>query len=89
MLQGTNDGTNWDGLMGNDRWGYRGRKGTYIWEIVKYYTDHYNSTDGIIPTSTSTTVKPKITVPTVTSNTVTSQTTLQEAQQVFMYISTM
>ena len=67
VLQGTNDGTNWDGLMGNDRWGYRGRKGTYIWEIVKYYTEHYNSTDGIIPTSTSTTVKPKITVPTATS----------------------
>lgn len=36
-LQGTNDGINWDGLTGNDRWGYKGKKGDYIIEIINYY----------------------------------------------------
>lgn len=66
-LEGTSDGTNWDGLDGNDRWGYRGKKGTYIREIINYYINHYNGTDNIVPTSSSNNVVAKITKPTATS----------------------
>lgn len=36
-LLGTTDGENWDGLNGNDKWGYQGKKGAYINEIMNYY----------------------------------------------------
>ena len=67
VFQGSNDGTNWDGLTGNDRWGYKGRKGTYIKQIISFYINHYNGSENIVPTASTTAVKPAITKPTTTS----------------------
>jgi len=42
-LQGTTDnGTTWDGLEGNDKWGYKGTKGAYIRQIINYYNTQLN-----------------------------------------------
>ena len=47
-LQGTTDnGTTWDGIEGNDKWGYKGTKGAYIREIIRYY--EANNTGNIEP----------------------------------------
>lgn len=66
-FQGNNSGSdsssNWDSLTGNDRWGYRGKKGIYINTMIQYYINHFSGTEDIIPTASSTTVTPKITVP--------------------------
>ena len=66
VFQGNSTGNNndWDGLDGNDRWGYKGRKGAYIREMIRYYINHFNGTESIVPTSASTAVNPKITNPT-------------------------
>ena len=43
-LQGTTDnGATWDGIEGNDKWGYKGTKGAYIREIIKYYEANYTN----------------------------------------------
>lgn len=60
---GSDSGSNWDSLTGNDRWGYRGKKGTYINTMIEYYINHFSGTTDIIPTTASTTVAPKITTP--------------------------
>ena len=39
MLGTSDNGANWDGLEGNDRWGYKGRKGIFI----RYITNYYNT----------------------------------------------
>ena len=68
VYQGNSTGndSDWDGLEGNDRWGYKGRKGTYIKEMIRFYINNFSTSNNIVPTSTDTTVKPKITVPTST-----------------------
>lgn len=68
VYQGNSTGNDedWDGLEGNDRWGYRGKKGTYIKEMIRYYINHFSGNTDIVPTSSSTAVKPKITTPTNT-----------------------
>ena len=38
-MQGTTDGNSWNGLTGNDPWGYNGKKGEYIIEIINYYNE--------------------------------------------------
>jgi len=60
----TGEDNAWDALEGNDRWGYEGKKGIYIKEMVKYYINHFNGTENIIPSSSDTGVNPKITTPT-------------------------
>ena len=37
MLGTSDNGATWDGLEGNDKWGYKGRKGTFIRYIINYY----------------------------------------------------
>ena len=68
VYQGNSTGndSDWDGLEGNDRWGYGGRKGTYIKEMIRFYINNFSTSNNIVPTSTDTTVKPRITVPTST-----------------------
>ena len=68
VFQGNSTGndSDWDGLDGNDRWGYRGRKGTYIKEMIRFYINNFSTSNNIVPTSADTTVKPKITKPTTT-----------------------
>ena len=68
VYQGNSTGndSDWDGLEGNDRWGYGGRKGTYIKEMIRFYINNFSTSNDIVPTSTATTVKPKITAPTTT-----------------------
>ena len=51
-LQGTSDGTTWDGLTGNDMWGYSGKKGAYIEALINYYKNHIDG-DDIIKFSSS------------------------------------
>ena len=59
---GTTDGTNWDSISGNDRWGYKGQKAVCINRMIEYYLENYTGND-IIPTPSSTSVNPKITTP--------------------------
>ncbi len=68
VYQGNSTGndSDWDGLEGNDRWGYGGRKGTYIKEMIRFYINNFSTSNNIVSTSTDTTVKPRITVPTST-----------------------
>ena len=63
---GTDTSANWDALQGNDRWGYRGKKGEFINTMISYYINHYAGSEDIIPTTSSTTVNPKITTPQTT-----------------------
>ena len=63
----TGNDSDWDGLDGNDRWGYGGHKGIYIKEMIRFYIDNFSSSTNIVSTSSDTTVKPKITVPTNTN----------------------
>ena len=69
VYQGNSTGneSDWDGLEGNDRWGYGGNKGRYIKEMIRFYIDNFSSSTNIVSTASDATVKPKITVPTATS----------------------
>ena len=59
-LQGTTDptGNEWDSLEGNDMWGYKGKKGTYIRTIINYYN---NQLAGSLEEDTSTKTNPSFT----------------------------
>ena len=63
----TGNDSDWDALEGNDRWGYSGRKGTYIREMIRFYIDNFSGSTNIVPNSSSTNVNPKITKPTTTT----------------------
>ncbi len=56
---GTSNGNDFDSIFVNDRWGYKGKKGDYIRQIVNYYLNNYTGAD-IIQSSASTLVDPRI-----------------------------
>ena len=57
VYQGNSTGndSDWDGLEGNDRWGYGGRKGTYIKEMIRFYINNFSTSNNIVSTSTDAT----------------------------------
>ena len=64
-IQGTSDGIKWDGVTSaNDMWGFNGKKGEYIQEIVNYYNTQLA---GNLQEDTTTKTNPSFNETTVTT----------------------